>query len=239
MNSWFEALKIFNQDNEKYIIPRKNSVEYFEVKQIQDKIINGNGIIQSKEDIVSKELRDFILKRKNDNVVSIRIGVESVKQIIQDLINIVSLGTLKERLIEQKLKTLTHPFIILRFSDGKQYRLERNERFSLSVKNVFRKATDLSDVIPVNKPLKELIENFEKKVGGFSNRAVYKADTNNSQIFVDLFLKANGLTNSQLQKFYKQKTEEIMKNLPITNAMITSIVDLGQKIDLIQRGSGI
>lgn len=47
MNFWLVALKKFNEGREKYLIPKKGSPEYEEVKNIQTKIqgcVKGNQI---------------------------------------------------------------------------------------------------------------------------------------------------------------------------------------------------
>jgi len=47
MNTWIASLKIWNSEREgNYSVPRKGSKEYDEVKSIQNKMINGDGLKQ-------------------------------------------------------------------------------------------------------------------------------------------------------------------------------------------------
>lgn len=43
MNSWLQALKLFNQGKPKYTVPKKGSAEYKKVKDIQKKIDKQKG----------------------------------------------------------------------------------------------------------------------------------------------------------------------------------------------------
>lgn len=80
-NSWVKALKLWNKDNYKFIIPKKNSKEYAQVKKLQIKM-SGTGHKFSKQTrpqtleqiidtetglIPEKHLRDIIMDYHFDN----------------------------------------------------------------------------------------------------------------------------------------------------------------------------
>lgn len=62
-NSWIKALKIFNEGKDRYVVPKKNSGEYLQVKAIMADMkekggavmLSGSGLEAKKEKKVKKE----------------------------------------------------------------------------------------------------------------------------------------------------------------------------------------
>lgn len=139
---------------------------------------------------------------------------------------------------ELNIEDLVHPFIFFQTSNRSFYRYERVSRIVFEPYKIKNKETKFTSAIEVNNvPLGKMILNHVNYIGGtFDNITEYKPTTQNSQIFVKDFLTANNLNTKELENFYKQPTEQIMKGFDSTNEVVKRLVLFGLASDVVVRG---
>lgn len=229
-NPWITHVKQYATDN---------NISYKEAlvlaKYSYHKPISGGGVISNKFNNILSRYGDY-------TVVNMTLLVQPVYGIIQRLINVISGNELKKRLKQMGIDQLLHASILFGVATPQgpmTILFERNAQLEMREQRVaLTPNVKHYGFIPVNKPLKELINNFLNYIRQFDMRQRYDARDSNCQTMVRDFLIANQLMTPEINAFTNQPTEELMRGLPLTNQLITKIVSLGMTIDTL-RGNGI
>lgn len=257
-NHWLEALKLWN-DDKIYTIPKKGTKEYLEVKKLMEALKKkekkqGDGVILSslkpvgefiKQNLSYFNGRYFIMPHVFRlwlkayypvEITSITVCRTPLRGPIANLINFFSRGKFKKNISKSQYDTLFHLYIVIEFSDMKKFRIERNQRLSVSDGSVVRGIGTECIPIQMNKmmTLSDLFENYKNIVGSFDKMIEYDASSNNCQKFIHGLLNSSGLLNDTTSKFILQDMVEIFKGMQKTNNAIGAIVDLAVVIDLIR-----
>jgi hypothetical protein len=251
--NWLEALKIYNaqmNNTGKFIIPKKGSPEYDQVKKLMT-MKEGNGLFNNKPTtrnevdvgvFLSNGAKDYLLLNWNKKVKQIAVGVSPVGGVIQSLLNTFTRGELQKKLESMNITNLVHPHVVFIYKNSNMpnIRYERNKRIDMD--NQIKKHPETKWLLPyinVNETLGNLIRTHQNYYGGSFDKIIrYDPRNQNSQNFIEDFLKANNLNTKTINDFYRQDTNEIMKNFDSTNELVKKIVLFGLTISNIM-GDGI
>lgn len=165
-----------------------------------------------------------------------------VKPAIVTVLNVLSLGQLKKIASELGYDALFHLALKLTLSNGKSYRLEKNQNISLKVYEDYPKTEAFgltAGVLKKKLTLSDLM-NASLKKEGKSRFYDYDAFKNNCQMFIKSILQASGLMNPLADKFISQNTVAVAQALPGYVAPVAKfLTTVGSKADtLIQKFFG-
>jgi hypothetical protein len=145
------------------------------------------------------------------------------------LLNVATAGDLQRNLDARGLKTLTHPYVVLKVQTPKgplNVRVERNAGYDVRYDNFYHNEDKIIHDVPVNIKVGEFFNNYDTKYG-YDKNISYQPTTNNSQFFIDRLLDANGLLTPEIHALIFQNTADIMKNYPSVNAFVNKMVAAG------------
>jgi hypothetical protein len=137
-----------------------------------------------------------------------------VKSTIVNVLNVISLGQLKN--IQNKLgyDSLWHLALKVTLNNGKSYRVEKNQNISIKPYSDYPK----TEVFVLAGPKKTItlgeMMNASLKKEGSSRFYEYDAFRNNCQMFVRSLLQSSGLLIDPAAKFISQDSTAIAKNIP-------------------------
>ena len=252
-NNWTIALNEWNkQKGGKFLIPKKGTKEYNEIREMMNKPIEGDGSILSRLKPVGKFIKNlslfngrfFILPRAfrlflkenyQKKIINISIERAALRAPIIGLINLLTMNKVDKNVNELKYDNLFHLYIIITLDDNKQYRIERNQR--LSVSNGINQKSESSMIIhvPQTLTLGDLFENYKASLGGDYDRMIeYDPRSANCQHFIFGLLNASALLTQESSSFVKQDTEFALNNTLKTNKFIENVVDISILIDLLK-----
>ncbi len=179
------------------------------------------------------DIANFIVKYSNYIVVNIDVCKTPVVKTIKLLMNILSAGTLFERMKQTGIPDLFHLFMNITLLDFKtndmvQFRIEKDE--VVKIENI--RQNQIADCLDVN--LKK-----EIKFGDFINNAIkihpelcsspfwiYDSAKSNCQIFVQSFIYGNDLNTNELELFINQNAQKLLEGLGLAKDVSRKITDL-------------
>jgi hypothetical protein len=143
--------------------------------------------------------------------------------VINTLMNVITLGKFKELQREYGYDKLYHLAIVVTVNDGKNTKLliEKNEKITISMfkQSMISSKTEIMPV-PMNYKkvsLYDLLNNARRQFGDylfFSYDGTGRAGkTNNCQDFIMMLLNASGVGDAQSKSFIKQELDEMLQNL--------------------------
>lgn len=169
-----------------------------------------------------KKQQDFLDKDGDTKITSLKVVRAPIYEIVRQFLNVISLGLFNK--LQQKVgyDKLYHLSLVV----NNATRIEKNEQIKISP---YR---DMKDEQTMEVPLrgrdftiKELMDNTSRVMG--DKFLPYDAFENNCQDFIIGILRANSLSNPELEKFIKQPVGEIVDGLPgyvkTTTKAITTI----------------
>jgi hypothetical protein len=178
------------------------------------------------------EVKTFLDKHGDEKITSIKVGRTPVSGVVSGILNVVSLGALKQATKKAGIDTLYHLYLII----NDKYRFEKNQLITFG--NYKPQGKD-EQVVPINfskddltigefvdKGVKYMGKNDYFTYGAFGNR--------NCQGFVMGNLRGNGITPPTA--FIQQDVETIVKNTPSYLPKITNaLTDVAGVLDLIKQ----
>ena len=175
-------------------------------------------------------VKSFLEQNGNSIIQEIRIYKDPISSIIQGLLNVASLGGIQRRMKQLGFDRLYHLYGIMRLSNGKYFKAEKNARVTVVQVNGFTDAAYIG--VPVNANLLNFWDKAEKSQG----TAFYQYDSisNNCQRFIKTLLQANGLWNQKLEEFVMQPVEELIKDFPGFQRVakrLTDIAAVGEQVE--------
>lgn len=178
------------------------------------------------------EVKDFLDKHGNEVITSIKVGRTPVAGAVKNVLNLISLGTLKKAVKKAGIDTLYHLYLII----NDKYRFEKNQLITFGS---YKPQGKDEQVIPINFSKDDLtigqfVDNGVKYMGK-NDYFTYGAFGNrNCQGFVMGNLRGNGITPPTA--FIQQDVETIVKNTPSYLPKITNaITDVAGALDLIKQ----
>ena len=234
MISWIEALKIFNQDRDKWLIPKKGTIEYDQVRKIMNESeISGGALIEL--DLLPPNFKKWLNDYKDSHINAIYICRAPVQKIFTGLLNIFTRKGLERNLKKYNYDDLFHTFILYHMKkDNSFWLVERNGRLDVFKYDPSKPHPEYQGrmksqlvVVPKDRTVHDIFSNHEKYVGGWDKIIFYHPLSNNCQKFVANHLKANGLYTSAYDKFINQDVKSLFKEFPITIKLVEHVIGLG------------
>jgi hypothetical protein len=234
MITWIEALKIFNKDRDKWLIPKKGTTEYDQVRKIMsDGEISGDGLIEL--DLLPPNFKKWLNKYGDSNINAIYICRVPVQKIFTNLLNIFTRNGLERNLKKYNYDDLLHTFILYHMKkDNSFWLVERNGRLDVFKYDQYKPHPEYSGrmkselvVIPKDRTVNDMFENHKNFIGGWDKMIWYHPLSNNCQKFVLNHLSSNGLLTSAYDRFINQDVRKIFKEYPITIKFVEHVIGLG------------
>jgi len=172
---------------------------------------------------ISKDLPNgmkSILEKDGDVPISkIDVGRSPILSVIKKLIDVIG---------NQPFDKLFHLYLIIKLSNGHEYKFEKNETLNLT-SNIGNLSEAEIINVPINKDItmNELFNKIINRVGikGF---ITYDASSNNCQSNIYNTLSASGLMNNELKGFIKQDTDKLLS--PIVAGLARGATDIAAGI---------
>ena len=167
-----------------------------------------------------------VLKNKgNLNIKKMVVYRHPVSNGVQLLMNIGSLGKIKQKARELGYDDIYHLYAIMELSDGSIYRFEKTSVAVLQPVSSYSKDNS-EDVELGNVSLNEFWTRGENRMGEEKFYA-YHATDNNCQDWMSNILRANSMMTSDLNKFINQDVYALMKNQGLLSKISEVATDLG------------
>jgi hypothetical protein len=181
-------------------------------------------------------VRELLAKHGDATIQTIQVGRTPLTGVIHNILKIVSLGEIEKNRKKLGYDDIYHLFLLITLSDGYSFKIERNQRVSVSAPSVTNRTQIIS--IPIDKEitLNQLIKNGEN---GSSEFWSYNPVTRNCQAFVKSILKRNGLLTPEADKFITQNAAKLLENSPLTEKFASKITDFSGRLDILLHGAGL
>ena len=177
---------------------------------------SGGKLIEAKLDF-SNKITNILEKYGDMKIKSIRIGRRPINNLVENALNIISLGKWGENRKKYPYDKLFHLFLILTMEDGVVISFEKNSIVTMTVNDERCSMKDVecieleypADSITLNELVKKPL-----KIIGKEKYFIYNAFSQNCQIFISEILKTFNLYNKKASDFVYQDITEIVENLP-------------------------
>jgi len=179
-----------------------------------------------------------ILKKVYDiPITKLVIVRHPLSDLMTGALNAVSLGEFKKRYENEPYDKLYHLALFIYLSNGKSILLEKNEVINAVEDPKIVQDDEVKEVsqFPEGLTIRMMLDWAKEKLG--DNFFKYNAGTNNCQSFVNSLIYK--FSNTEEDRFVKQNTEALFKNLPAFQKIVNSVTDLGAKINEITEGAGL
>jgi len=196
-----------------------------------------NKILPTRENFPPK-VRKIIKDNGDKKIKALIVGRTPVNSTIQTLLNVVTLGQLKQKEKEMGYDNLYHLFMIVELDSGTNILVEKNSVVNMKKVSKSYGGND-KIVIPVNKDITfgDMIDNAVKAVG--KSIYLYDAVNNNCQVFINNLLKNSGLGVAEANKFILQDIEDVLSTSPKYTTIIAKLAtDASAKVDRLVNGAG-
>jgi hypothetical protein len=177
-----------------------------------------------------KVMNDFLKKNGHKNVVKIRVCREPVTRIIQQVLNILTLGKWSDVKKKYNYDDIYHLFSEITLDDDSVWRMEKNQRVNVKRGRV-KKGECIEIRKPVNIPVIQFITNGERTGKNFYR---YDAVKYNCQNWQRRLLNSNGI--NEANNFISQNTQELLS--PRLGKVAQAVTDVAGVADIIQKGGG-
>ena len=195
------------------------------------------GTVISGRDNFPPKVRAILEKVGNLPITKIVIDRTPVKQVLVELLNIISLGTFKKKLSETPYDKLFHLRLLITLNNGSTVSLEKNEVINMDENPSISKDAELRTIqtIPQGLTINNLLEGGKQKQGDKFYR--YSAYDNNCQDFIVALLTASGVGTGDDIEFVKQQTQQLFTGL--SKKFANLITTAGRKFNEITQGAGM
>ena len=174
---------------------------------------------------------------------SITIYRTPVKSAILTALNVISLGTFKDKLKKLGFDQMFHLYMKLGFGGDEEALVEKNEVINIRPwKSSDEVQTPQDKTINVsNIPPGLTIDQFFKKGQALLGEKyfVYDPFTSNCQIYLKSLLQANNLLTPELNTFIFQDVQSLAKDLPFTEKIARGVTDFAARINTLVEGKGL
>ncbi len=178
-------------------------------------------------------VRDIIDKYGNSDIIEIYISRKPIMGVITNLLNVMTLGKLKERMKQKNYDELFHLRLMVRIKGNKVISVEKNERINMEVNNSMPHLLEKEErrKIELKNSLKfsGLIKGSERIQG--ENLFEYSGHSNNCQDYVMALLVGSNLGNEEDYKFVKQDTESLFRHFGYVKAIQDGTTDIAGDIN--------
>ena len=169
------------------------------------------------------KLNNFLEKNGNLIITSIMVCRTPVNSIIQNLVNVATLGDFQKKVHEAGYDNIYHLFMLLKMSNGKVIKLEKNQTVQIDFVSS-ADSKEFKQINDVNMSLNSFFQNAEKKVN-LTRLYVYDPVTQNCQVFLSDMLRSSGLLTKDLSDFINQSAEKLLDKDGIVHDIMRRITD--------------
>lgn len=204
--------------------------------------ITGDGIFDAIKTVFSgrsdypNDQKQLIQKYGDKNINNILIGRTPLPSLINNAINIATLGSFQKTLNRSPYDKLYHLFAILTLEDNTKILIEKNQAINMKVVGNYNPPK--TDYITVNVTHQvnfgKLLENTKQALGG--KYFIYNAQTNNCQDFILNMLRSNNLLTQDATNFIKQDIETLFKKFNNASTVMNTFTNIGTAADIMMKG---
>ena len=180
----------------------------------------------------NKSVRDVLKVYGNMPITSIKICRQPVSGAVQAAMNAVSLGSFNKRIERASYDEIFHLFALITIN-GTVLTLDKQAQIMLKVGS--KPYKDSMDVSGPFSNLNTMLQNTKDAMG--DRFFTYDAKSNNCQVFISSFLKANQKINPQLNEFIMQDVSSLFD--PSLESKSNFVTNLGSKIATLQYGGDV
>lgn len=201
-----------------------------------------NGFINGPRLNAPPQVRGFLEAHGNDVITNIKVGRKPIMSILEKIAQLLSFGQYEKYKSQMNYDKLFHLFLLVRFSNGQIYKLEKNQVIQIHANAPWleKNATYENVKITGNITVNSLFHNAEAKVPA-KQLYVYHPIQSNCQIFIRDLLASSGLLTTQTNNFIMQNVDAVL-NQPETRHLLNIAVDatnLASRADILIHGNGI
>ena len=189
-------------------------------------------------------IRKLLNEIKDINVIGITIYREPIKQAVNILANIVSLGEIDKYKDKYNIDDMFHLYAIATLSNNTYIRFEKNSEIDIqrvnNLPNLEEKYKFVCKMPNTNTSLPTMLTKTLNTIGQ-DRFFKYDALNNNCQSFIYNVLSTNNYNrlNPTLKTFVIQDLSELVKSInPTSHKVMNTITDLGKRAQILIGGAG-
>jgi hypothetical protein len=169
----------------------------------------------------------------------IEVGRKPIQKVYKDIINFLSKGEFEKNRKKFGYDDIFHLFLLAKLSNGKTYKLQKNEVVDLKEATTENSDGQLMKVNLKNKKLtfNMIFEGTQKILG--AKTFLYDSINNNCQCWITSCLKGVGLLTPELNKFINQDAKGLISHDPTFEKLAKVATNLGAAWNRILEGEGI
>jgi hypothetical protein len=182
---------------------------------------------------LSRSDKAFYNKVKNVPIISMMVVRKPIASTFGKLLNLVSLGKWNANMATQPYDRLFHLYLLMTYMDNGKVAFaltERNEtiRFRSASSADFTDKPDEVMQVPYTANSLTLGTLFDNTVKNDPSIWVYSFNESNCQDYIKKLLERNNLLTTELEKFVKQDTKELVEKTlhPAVQAGLTAVTDI-------------
>lgn len=211
-----------------------------EATDLRSKVVDvGKQVVEkitSKPTRVSAKVRNFLKKVGDMPIVSAEVLRSPVQSIVQQALNLVSLGDFKKEMKDKPYDDIYHLFLIVTLENGKKVSIEKNAIITIMYAKD-RKGERMPVSVPSGLTINKALEKTEQAMGDLF--ATYSAKSNNCQDFILAFLKSNGMGDEKVYAFVKQDVGSLFGKSDFLRKFTNTVTDIGAKVSTLIEGEGV
>jgi len=190
--------------------------------------------IKGPAEFMPSKIENFLKGQEGKTVTKIQLGRIPIDSRVKKALDVMSLGKFSGKQKELGYDEVYHNYLLVTLSDGKTYKLEKNE----TLQHFAAKKSDYSGEIfdiPLNGKELSLSQMIDAAEDGNEERFWrYRADSDNCQSFTRDMVVKNGLLPEDSPIVDKQDAKALTDSLPaLTHGvpnLITDIANVGRRI---------
>ena len=190
-------------------------------------------------------IRKLLDEIKDINVIGITIYREPIKQAVNILANIVSLGEIDKYKDKYNIDDMFHLYAIATLSNNTYIRFEKNSEIDIqrvnNLPNLEEKYKFVCKMPNTNTSLPTMLTKTLNTIGQ-DRFFKYDALNNNCQSFIYNVLSTNNYNrlNPTMKTFVIQDLSELVKSInPTSQKVMNTITDLGKRAQILIGGAGL
>jgi len=180
------------------------------------------------------KLESFLESQQGKTITKLQLGRVPIDSRVKKALDVMSLGKFSGKAKELDYSSVYHQFMLVTMSDGKTYKIEKNE----TVQHFPAKKSDYSGEIfdiPLNGKQLTLAQMIESAETGNEERFwKYRADSDNCQSFTRDLVVKNGLLPGDSSIVDKQDAKAMVDSLPtLTHGVpnfVTDLANVGRRV---------
>ena len=178
--------------------------------------------------------RNILRQYGNQTINGIYVIREPINNLLDKVMNLISLGTFNRMKAENNYSDYYHLYIIVSLYGGKLIRIEKNQTIELRIVNSVPSVEQLEITPSKNITLNQFLDNARKQMGD-ERYFVYDPKYYNCQVYIANLLSANGDLTPTINSFIMQNVDSLPS---FTHAIARATTDLAHRADVVINGKG-